>query len=226
MTTTPPIIPTPRRRWLQFSLRTRSSSCHLPSAYGLFQFHLRGLRTNWMCKTVVLVSLLLGSMAEAGELLDLYRNTVKREAGLPKGRSHGQVESWDHEITEIGLERTTCHGVCPAYTIIVKSDGSFRYVGESFVKKEGKHTGRVKKGSFNELAKFIRDEGYMDLDSNYSRAVTDNPAAFTTVVMNGKRKVICNYANAGPTKLWAIEQLIDKLLLEAKWDDTAKPVTD
>jgi len=95
-----------------------------------------------MCKTVVLVSLLLGSMAEAGELLDLYRNTAKREAGVPKGRSHGQVESWDHEITEIGLERTTCHGVCPAYTIIVKSDGSFRYVGGGTGTEKGAGFGR------------------------------------------------------------------------------------
>jgi hypothetical protein len=49
--------------------------------------------------------------------------------------------------------------------------------------------------------------------------VTDNPTVYTTVVMDGKRKVVSNYANAGPTKLWAIEQLIDKLLLEAKWDE-------
>ena len=34
----------------------------------------------------------------------------------------------------------------------------------------------------------------------------------------GRRKTVRNYGNAGPTKLWAVEQLIDKLLLEAKWD--------
>jgi hypothetical protein len=44
------------------------------------------------------------------------------------------------------------------------------------------------------------------------------PAVYTSVTKRDRRKVIRNYANAGPTKLWAIEQLIDKLLLEAEWD--------
>ena len=45
---------------------------------------------------------------------------------------------------------------------------------------------------------------------------------YTTVVMNGKRKVIRNYANAGPTTLWAIEQLIDSLMTKVKWGETQK----
>ena len=62
----------------------------------------------------------------------------------------------------------------------------------------------------------------MDLENTYDRFVTDNPTAYTTVVMNANRKVIKNYAHAGPTKLWAIEQLIDKLMLEARWDNEKK----
>jgi hypothetical protein len=54
--------------------------------------------------------------------------------------------------------------------------------------------------------------------------VTDNSTVYSTVVIGGKRKVISNYANAGPTKLWAVEQLIHKLVLEATWDeDKAAP---
>ena len=49
--------------------------------------------------------------------------------------------------------------------------------------------------------------------------MTDQPTCYTTVVMHGERKMVRNYANAGPTKLWAIEQIIDKLLLEAEWDE-------
>ena len=59
----------------------------------------------------------------------------------------------------------------------------------------------------------------MDLQDSYWRPVTDNPAAFTTAVIGGKRKVVSNYADAGPSKLWPIEQLIDKILLEATWDE-------
>lgn len=34
---------------------------------------------------------------------------------------------------------------------------------------------------------------------------------------NGKRKVISNHANSGPTTLWAVEQLIDGLMAKADW---------
>jgi hypothetical protein len=35
--------------------------------------------------------------------------------------------------------------------------------------------------------------------------------------MDGKRKVIRNCANTGPTALWAIENLIDDLMAHASW---------
>ena len=52
----------------------------------------------------------------------------------------------------------------------------------------------------------------------YETSVTDNPTVYAYIVMSGKKKIIRNYANSGPTKLWAIQELIDKLLLEAEWD--------
>jgi hypothetical protein len=58
----------------------------------------------------------------------------------------------------------------------------------------------------------------MDLADAYTIAVTDNPTVYTTVVMNGQRKIISNYANAGPKTLWAIEELIDHLLDKATWN--------
>lgn len=94
-----------------------------------------------------------------------------------------------------------------------------RYNGGSFVKKTGEHTGKINKYHFNNLARFFKDSGYMDLAHSYSAPVTDNPTTYTTVVMNGKRKIILNYGDAVPIKLWAIEQLIDKLMMDAKWDD-------
>lgn len=59
------------------------------------------------------------------------------------------------------------------------------------------------------------------MEDTYSCPVTDFPNVYTMVKMRGKQKVVKNYANAGPSKLWAIEQLIDKLLLEAEWEQGA-----
>jgi hypothetical protein len=165
--------------------------------------------------------LTLGCAAPGGEIADLHGKLAKPAGGRPDAsRSHEQVAAEDHGVTEIGLERTRCYGRCPAYTVVVQSDGTFRYTGVDFVPRQGEHTGTVSRYDFNQLAQFIRDSGYMQLQDSYTRMVTDFPTVFTTVVMDGKRKVISNYADAGPTKLRAVEQLIDKMLLEAKWDET------
>jgi hypothetical protein len=164
------------------------------------------------------------SASFGGQIAELHQKHAKADRGGPdESRSHEQVDAQDHGVTEIGLERTPCYGTCPVYTVIIESDGTFRYKGEKYVERKGEFTGKVSRYQFNQLAQFIRDSGYTDLHDTYSRAVTDNPTVYTTVVIDRKRKVVKNYANAGPTKLWAVEQLIDKLLLEATWDQKPAP---
>jgi len=172
---------------------------------------------RWITLAVLLAA---GCAASAGEIADLHRKTAKPDPNRPdESRSHDQAEARNHGVTEIGLERSPCYGTCPVYTVVIKADGTFRYKGERFVPRTGEHTGKVSVYGFNHLAQFIRDSGYADLQDDYSRTITDCPTAYTTAVIDGKRKVVRNYADAGPEKLWAVEQLIDKLLLEAKWDE-------
>ena len=102
--------------------------------------------------------------------------------------------------------------------MIIKADGTLRYHGKQHVERKGKHTGQIEQWQFNALAMFIKEAGYMELKPYYTALVTDMPTAYTMVVSGGQRKTVSNYGAVGPAKLWAIEQLIDKLVLEAKWD--------
>jgi hypothetical protein len=177
-------------------------------------------------KTTILMIAALGAaslLASGGEISSLHRQHTSRASGAwQKSRSHDEVASTNHGITEIGIERTPCFGTCPSYTFIVKSDGTFRYKGERHAERQGEFTGRIAVWQFHQLAQFIKESGYTELEDYYSRTVTDNPTVYTMVVTNDKRKTVSNYANAGPTKLWAIEQLIDGLMAKAKWDSTPK----
>ena len=58
----------------------------------------------------------------------------------------------------------------------------------------------------------------MGFENEYTSAITDLSTVYTSVVMNGKRKVIRNYADTGPASLRAVEQRIDKIMSAAKWD--------
>ena len=174
-------------------------------------------------KTFLVAVILTGSLlALGGEISDIHRKQV-RPSDPRKSRSHDEVNSTDHGITEVGIERTPRFGTTfPIYTFIIKSDGTFRYKGVEYVERKGEFTGTISVEDFHRLAQFIRDSGFMELEDEYSRTGGRNATIYTMVVMNGKRKTVSNYANAGPTKLWAIESLIDDLLQKAQWRDSQK----
>lgn len=175
-------------------------------------------------KTFLIAVLLIAVLpARAGEISDYHSKHARDKfSDYRQSRNYSEVISTNHGITEIGIERTACFGTCPVYTFIIKSDGTFRYKGNRYVERLGDFTGKVPVWYFHQLAQFIRDSGYMELNDGYTCGVTDNPTTYTMVVMNGTRKTVSNYAQAGPTKLWAVEELIDDLMSKAKWDDRQK----
>jgi hypothetical protein len=167
---------------------------------------------------VGLVVAALGVTALGGEIQELHEQREQRqEAQLLRNEEDDHL----HGITEIGLERTPCLGACPVYTVIIKSDGTFRYHGERFVERAGDYTGRVSQNGFTRLARFIRDSGFADLQDEYTHPHTDGSTAYTMMKTGSGMKVVSNYDGSGPSKLWAIEELIDKLMLTAEWDQPA-----
>jgi hypothetical protein len=124
----------------------------------------------------------------------------------------------NHGITEIGIERTGCFGTCPAYTFVITSNGKCRYAGGAHAQIQGTRTGSVSIIEYHRLAEFLRDMQFFALKNEYSVSVTDAASTFTTAVIGGKRKTIHNYADIGPARLWAIEQLLDGMLKRVKWD--------
>jgi len=156
----------------------------------------------------------------AGELFDQFR----KEHGLPSQRATNAARDFERlmgeekEIIAIGLERTPCFGRCPAYTVIIQSYGTLRYEGKADVPRLGKHTGRVDEWQLTQLFHFAKDINFAKFDAAYHLPVTDMPSVYSMVETKQGRKIVRNYANVGPATLWAFEQLIDKLLLEAKWD--------
>jgi hypothetical protein len=174
----------------------------------------------------------------AGELATLHQQLTpkttpqqppeKSELNLPEGVAlapgvtslGGNLPDLSkHGIAEIGLERTRCLTNCPAYTVIINADGTFRYTGEYGVERIGEYTGRVSVGKLNQVMSFINESLFMGFEDTYSASFLDAPTTYVMVKKGNQTKVIENYANSGPATLWAIEQLIDDLLETAEWDE-------
>lgn len=176
--------------------------------------------------------LALGSLVvplAAGEIEDLYKKWVrpKNENTAPQQARFNQLQAPKHGVTEIGLERTACFGECPVYSVVLKPDGSVRYVGTEHVARIGTHVGEINPEDFHRLSEFLIESDYASLETEFPLAVTDLPSAYTTAVINGKRKVIHHYGGYGPVKLWMLEQAIDSVVAQASWKTgTGKPAPD
>ncbi len=189
-----------------------------------------------MKKQILAVVTLSLSLALAGELATLHEHLAapktaaqespeKSTLNLPDGiaLAPGFAELPDresHGIDEIGLERTQCLANCPAYTVIIRADGTFRYVGDYGVAHMGEHTGTVEVGQLNQLLSFVSESPFMSFEDTYTASFLDAPASYVMVKRGGETKVIENYGNTGPATLWAIETLIDDLLETATWNES------
>ena len=155
---------------------------------------------------------LLGGV-QAGELLELHQQ--QNDGQL---KSEPAVSAAKGEVTRIGLERLRCFAGCQGYTFIVEPDGRFTYEGRYDVERMGRHTGQVSEGYLLQIIKFMEDMNFMALNTSYADQFLDGPSVYTMVEKGGEIHVVENYANNGPGSLWALEQLMDKLLETAEWD--------
>jgi hypothetical protein len=128
------------------------------------------------------------------------------------------ISPTEHGITEIGSERPFGWHSGPAYTLIVKGDGTFRFEGRDNVDHMGKWTGTVDRKAFDELARFIKEAGYIGFQDMYLNDSTDITPLYTMVVQDGKRHVVEDWFT-GPEKLKEIERRIYALLDGAHWDE-------
>lgn len=74
---------------------------------------------------------------------------------------------------------------------------------------------------FRRLAQFIAGTRFWDMEAHYDfrdAVVSDAPGSCVLVATASRRKLVGNYADAGPPELWAIAGLIDLLLHGVEWE--------
>jgi uncharacterized protein DUF6438 len=117
----------------------------------------------------------------------------------------------------VALERTSCFGFCPAYRVVLYSDGSVRFTGM------GDRAGRSDSASIapdevRALATRFEEAGFFAMDSAYTPgergcgiSATDHPYATLTARIGGREKTVRHYygctgtENVDSLKAWYVD---------------------
>jgi hypothetical protein len=179
------------------------------------------MRTHSLPFLFMTAILIIPTVGHSGDLEKEFNEKYPKLAEPSKdSRSYEQVDTNENEIVEIGLERTPWYYLDAAvYTVVIKSDGSFTYTGEKNVKHVGRYTGHVSTIDIKPLFQYVHQMDFFSLAPFYSTNASDQPTVYTMIAKREKRKVVKDYGNGGPPKLWALETLIDGLLANASWTE-------
>ncbi len=125
---------------------------------------------------------------------------------------------------DITLTRTGCFGTCPVYTVVYRRNGTVTYTGEQHVDHVGVRQGRIDLSTYADLAHFIERSGFESLDTHYRAPGTDKLTTTVAITrVDGRTMSVAEYGRSGPPQLWAIQRVIDGVLLDVQWRAPAAP---
>jgi hypothetical protein len=125
----------------------------------------------------------------------------------------------------IKLERTSCFGECPVYSVSIDAKGNVTYEGTKFVRVEGRQTDRIPVSRVAALLETVDRIRFFELNDRYrtirnpdgtETMVTDLPTTFVTVSREGRSKRVEDYIGA-PQSLKELEQQIDDAVRTKRW---------
>jgi len=147
-----------------------------------------------------------------GLAIGLAAPALAQEPGAPQGAL-------------IRLQRTSCFGPCPIYTVTIDARGTVTYEGERSVRVVGRRTAQIDASIVAGL--LARAEGirFFEMRDAYRvienpdgtvSVVTDLPTTFVTVTVNGRTKKVEDYV-AAPDSLAKFEREIDAAAGTKRW---------
>jgi ankyrin repeat protein len=147
----------------------------------------------------------------------------------------GCAATQDHDVPRdaiIRLQRTSCLGYCPIYTVTIDARGTVTYDGERLVRVVGRRTAQIDPSAVATLlarAERIRffqmRDAYREIENpdGTRESPSDQPTKIVTITVNGRTKRVEDYVGA-PDAIDEFEREIDEAAGTKRWvflDDEA-----
>src|SRR5439155_19100462 len=98
----------------------------------------------------------------------------------------------------VELQRTSCFGGCPVYTVRIGADGQVSWQGDRWVRVNRAATATVNSADARALIQKLRSSGFWDLCDRYSAHVSDAATVITALRVGNREKGVSNYFNTAP----------------------------
>ncbi len=119
------------------------------------------------------------------------------------------------DITAIGIQRTSCFGRCPAFTVRFTRDDRATYVGVSFAPRIGRFAGLV---DFERLAAWIDTQQPEQLEPQYAMNVIDSPHVVLTIERGAKRATVeTAQESRAPLRFEGIVWAVEGVAQHVRW---------
>jgi hypothetical protein len=143
-------------------------------------------------------------------------------AGATTGADTTKVDSTpaapthDYAGAVVTLERSTCFGFCPSYTIKIEGNGKVSYEGRENVKVKGAQTAQITPEAVKALVDEFFAIDYFALQDSFDSPITDVAHYVTSLSIDGKVKRVFDRDGA-PKKLQKLEDKIDEAAGSTQW---------
>jgi hypothetical protein len=164
-------------------------------------------------RLLLLIILFSPLKAIAGEFYDRFKYQQVVQAGYQDHEWEKHKPKRVQSRVEIGFEKAFSCRLCPAYSIVINSEGDFVYQGIYKVPKVGVVTGTISKEKVSKILGYIETINYFSFRNRYSpRPRTHVSRNYTYVKLGMKSKVIENKMNVAPATIWGLELMLDSIV--------------
>lgn len=151
-------------------------------------------------------------------VIPIEADTISQEWPDEAKEQHQRILKGVSDSLFFKIERTSCFGRCPTYSIEVFNSGYVSYNGRRNVEKIGFYESKLDKTQLNFILKMANDINYFKLDDRYDGNMTDVPSTITLLKYNDNIKVVVDRVR-GPEELKAFQKEMDNLLLNLSYTE-------
>ena len=128
----------------------------------------------------------------------------------------------DVNVPIIKLEKTSCFGNCPVYSLYIFENGSVIFDGVKNTDIIGSYKKQLSHSELKDIINSFNNANFFDFEDEYTSSITDLPTTYISYNYKGKYKKIRDYTGA-PKKLKELEKIISNIVNEEGWDKVKEP---